>query len=239
MTEHKQSTWNIQDDELDVLLTEWAETELDVPEGFHEQVMLRLQTEAQITQEQKTQSPQKKGTLVSLSERFANKKAWVSTVAAAALVLCCLPILQDRQDNLVKIENNTSQVYELQKRTLDDDGTTETIITMNNALIDTQASPATNGIQQDIGNAYDAMDSMEKHAEPLSADKYRAESRTTMSPAEQLALAQDNLAELESHLAMLDDSAEAQALRESLLTQIDALKTEIETLEEEIEQRIE
>ena len=239
MTEHKQSTWNIQDDELDVLLTEWAETELDVPEGFHEQVMLRLQTEAQITQEQKTQAPQKKGTLVSLSERFANKKAWVSTVAAAALVLCCLPILQDSQDNLVKIENNTSQVYELQKRTIDDDGTREIIITMNNALIDTQASPATNGMQQDIGNAYDVMASMEKHAEPISADKYQAESRTTMSPAEQLALAQDNLAELESHLAMLDDSAEAQALRESLLTQIDALKTEIETLEEEIEQRIE
>ena len=32
-------------EELDSMLVQWADTELDVPEGFHESVMMRLRAE--------------------------------------------------------------------------------------------------------------------------------------------------------------------------------------------------
>ena len=49
-----------------------------------------------------------------------------------------------------------------------------------------------------------------------------------------LKAAQDNLAELEAHLSVLDDSAETQSQREALQSKIDELKAEIKALEEEI-----
>ena len=61
-----------------------------------------------------------------------------------------------------------------------------------------------------------------------------ANSRVEMTLEEQLKLAQDNLAELEAHLSMLDDNAETQSQREALQSKIDELKAEIKALEEEI-----
>ena len=229
MTEYKNNEPHISDVELDLLLTEWAEEEMDVPEGFHEALMTRLRTETETTQ-----APQKKGIIVSLSERFANKKAWVSAVAAAALVLCCLPVLQDRQDNLAGVENSAAQMYEMKSRTMDSDGIAEEPVMMNALLEDNADAPAA------TGTVNGAIDSMAKQAAPEQAvydasyEYANANSRAEMTLEEQLKLAQDNLAELEAHLSMLDDSAETQSQREALQSKIDELKAEIKALEEEI-----
>ena len=61
-----------------------------------------------------------------------------------------------------------------------------------------------------------------------------ASSRAEMTLEEQLALAQDNLAELEAHLSVLDDGTEAQSQRAELQSKIDELKAEIKALEEQI-----
>ena len=225
MTEYKNNEPHISDVELDLLLTEWAEEEMDVPEGFHEALMTRLRAETETSQ-----APQKKGIIVSLSERFANKKAWVSAVAAAALVLCCLPVLQDRQNNLAGVENSAAQIYEMKSRTMDSDGTAEEPVMMNALLEDNADAPAA------TGTVNGAIDSMTKHAVYDASYEYaNATSRAEMTLEEQLKLAQDNLAELEAHLSMLDDSAETQSQREALQSKIDELKAEIKALEEEIE----
>ncbi len=206
------------DAELDKMLAEWANEEIDVPEGFHDSVMNRLRAE---------QAPQKKGNVISLAERFANKKAWVSTIAAAALVLCCLPVLQDRQDNLAGVENSASQVYEMKSRTMNSDGTAGEPAVTNILLEDTQDIAATvNG----------AVDRVEKQAasEQVTYDYASAASPAALTLEEQLKLAQDNLAEMEAHLATLDDSAEAQVQREELQNKIDELNAEIKKLEEEL-----
>ena len=215
MTEYKNNEPHISDVELDLLLTEWAEEEMDVPEGFHEALMTRLRAETETSQ-----APQKKGIIVSLSERFANKKAWVSAAAAAALVLCCLPVLQERQENLAGV--------------MDSDGIAEEPVMMNALLEDKADAPAA------TGTVNGAIDSMAKQAAPEQAvydasyEYANATSRAEMTLEEQLKLAQDNLAELEAHLSMLDDSAETQSQREALQSKIDELKAEIKALEEEI-----
>jgi len=230
MTEYKNNEPHISDVELDLLLTEWAEEEMDVPEGFHEALMTRLRTETETTQ-----APQKKGIIVSLSERIANKKAWVSAAAAATLVLCCLPVLQDRQDNLAGVENSAAQMYEMKSRTMDSDGIAEEPVMMNALLEDNADASAV------TGTINGAIDGMAKQAAPAQAvydasyEYANATSRAEMTLEEQLKLAQDNLAELEAHLSMLDDSAETQSQREALQSKIDELKAEIKALEEEIE----
>ena len=95
MTTHEKYEPELTEEELDSMLAQWADTELDVPEGFHESVMMRLRAE-ESKQTQTVQALQQKGKIVSLAERFANKKVWISTIAAAALVVCCLPVWQDR-----------------------------------------------------------------------------------------------------------------------------------------------
>ena len=229
MTEYKNNEPHISDVELDLLLTEWAEEEMDVPEGFHEALMTRLRTETETSQ-----APQKKGIIVSLSERIANKKAWVSAVAAAALVLCCLPVLQDRQNNLAGVENSAAQMYEMKSRTMDSDGIAEEPVMMNALLEDNADASAV------TGTVNGAIDGMAKQAAPAQAvydasyEYANATSRAEMTLEEQLQLAQDNLAELEAHLSVLDDSAETQSQREALQSKIDELKAEIKALEEEI-----
>ena len=229
MTEYKNNEPHISDVELDLLLTEWAEEEMDVPEGFHEALMTRLRTETETSQ-----APQKKGIIVSLSERIANKKAWVSAVAAAALVLCCLPVLQERQDNLAGVENSAAQMYEMKSRTMDSDGIAEEPVMMNALLEDNADASAV------TGTVNGAIDGMAKQAAPAQAvydasyEYANATSRAEMTLEEQLQLAQDNLAELEAHLSVLDDSAETQSQREALQSKIDELKAEIKALEEEI-----
>lgn len=230
MTEYKNNEPHISDVELDLLLTEWAEEEMDVPEGFHEALMTRLRTETETTQ-----APQKKGIIVSLSERIANKKAWVSAAAAAALVLCCLPVLQDRQENLAGVENSAAQMYEMKSRTMDSDGTAEEPVMMNTLLEDNTDAPAATGT---VNGAIDSMAKQAASAQAVYDASYEyanATSRAEMTLEEQLALAQGNLAELEAHLSMLDDSAETQSQREALQSKIDELKAEIKALEEEIE----
>ena len=223
MTEYKNNESNISDAELDLLLAEWADAEVELPENFHENVMTRLRAE------QNRQTPQKNGRIVSLSEWFANKKTWVPAVAAAALVLCCLPILQERQENLAGIENSASQVYEMKSRTMDSDGTAEP--QLMRAVMDTQ---------QETTSADTVNGAVEKTALPASAaydvsyEYTSASSRAEMTLEEQLALAQDNLAELEAHLSVLDDSTEAQSQREALQSKVDELKAEIKALEEQI-----
>ena len=227
MTEYKNNESNIEsnisDAELDLLLAEWADAEVELPENFHENVMTRLRAE------QNRQTPQKNGRIVSLSEWFANKKTWVPAVAAAALVLCCLPILQERQENLAGVENSVSQVYDMKSRTMDSDGTAEP--QLMRAVMDTQ---------QETTSADTVNGAVEKTALPapaaydVSYDYTSASSRAEMTLEEQLALAQDNLAELEAHLSVLDDSIKAQSQRAELQSKIDELKAEIKALKEQI-----
>ena len=236
MTTHEKYEPELTEEELDSMLAQWADTELDVPEGFHESVMMRLRAE-ESKQTQTVQALQQKGKIVSLAERFANKKVWISTIAAAALVVCCLPVLQDRQDYLAGIENSDAQAYEMRSRIAEnDDEMSEEPVMMNTMLIDAQASPAANGTMNDAADINDAMGGTEKFANP-SQDSYNYtidESRESFTPEEQLKLLQDNLAEMEAHLALLNDSAVTQSQREELQNKIDELKTEIIALEEQI-----
>ena len=75
MTTHEEYTLELTDEELDSMLAKWADTEIDVPEGLHESVMMRLRAEEDRKPTQAAQAPQQKGKIVSLTERFANKKA--------------------------------------------------------------------------------------------------------------------------------------------------------------------
>jgi hypothetical protein len=233
MTTHEKYEPELTEEELDSMLAQWADTELDVPEGFHESVMMRLRAE-ESKQTQTVQALQQKGKIVSLAERFANKKVWISTIAAAALVVCCLPVLQDRQDYLAGIENSDAQAYEMRSRIVEnDDEMSEEPVMVNAMLVDAQASPAANGTMND---AADVNGAMEKFAIP-SQDSYSYtfdESRADLTVEETLKLAQDNLSELEAHLAALDDTAENDALREELQNKIEELKAEIIVLEEQI-----
>lgn len=233
MTTHEKYEPELTEEELDSMLAQWADTELDVPEGFHESVMMRLRAE-ESKQTQTVQALQQKGKIVSLAERFANKKVWISTIAAAALVVCCLPVLQDRQDYLAGIENSDAQAYEMRSRIVEnDDEMSEEPVMVNAMLVDAQASPAANGTMND---AADVNGAMEKFAIP-SQESYSYtfdESRADLTVEETLKLAQDNLSELEAHLAALDDTAENDALREELQNKIEELKAEIIVLEEQI-----
>ena len=233
MTTHEKYVPELTEEELDSMLAQWADTELDVPEGFHESVMMRLRAE-ESKQTQTVQALQQKGKIVSLAERFANKKVWISTIAAAALVVCCLPVLQERQDYLAGIENSDAQAYEMRSRIVEnDDEMSEEPVMVNAMLVDAQASPAANGTMND---AADVNGAMEKFAIP-SQDSYSYtfdESRADLTVEETLELAQDNLSELEAHLAALDDTAENDALREELQNKIEELKAEIIVLEEQI-----
>ena len=233
MTTHEKYEPELIEEELDSMLAQWADTELDVPEGFHESVMMRLRAE-ESKQTQTVQALQQKGKIVSLAERFANKKVWISTIAAAALVVCCLPVLQDRQDYLAGIENSDAQAYEMRSRIVEnDDEMSEEPVMVNAMLVDAQASPAANGTMND---AADVNGDMEKFAIP-SQDSYSYtfdESRADLTVEETLKLAQDNLSELEAHLAALDDTAENDALRDELQNKIEELKAEIIVLEEQI-----
>ena len=233
MTTHEKYVPELTEEELDSMLAQWADTELDVPEGFHESVMMRLRAE-ESKQTQTVQALQQKGKIVSLAERFANKKVWISTIAAAALVVCCLPVLQDRQDYLAGIENSDAQAYEMRSRIVEnDDEMSEEPVMVNAMLVDAQASPAANGTMND---AADVNGAMEKFAIP-SQDSYSYtfdESRADLTVEETLKLAQDNLSELEAQLAALDDTAENDALREELQNKIEELKAEIIVLEEQI-----
>lgn len=233
MTTHEKYVPELTEEELDSMLAQWADTELDVPEGFHESVMMRLRAE-ESKQTQTVQALQQKGKIVSLAERFANKKVWISTIAAAALVVCCLPVLQDRQDYLAGIENIDAQAYEMRSRIAEnDDEMSEEPVMVNAMLVDAQASPAANGTMND---AADVNGAMEKFAIP-SQDSYSYtfdESRADLTVEETLKLAQDNLSELEAQLAALDDTAENDALREELQNKIEELKAEIIVLEEQI-----
>ena len=233
MTTHEKYVPELTEEELDSMLAQWADTELDVPEGFHESVMMRLRAE-ESKQTQTVQALQQKGKIVSLAERFANKKVWISTIAAATLVVCCLPVLQDRQDYLAGIENSDAQAYEMRSRIVEnDDEMSEEPVMVNAMLVDAQASPAANGTMND---AADVNGAMEKFAIP-SQDSYSYtfdESRADLTVEETLKLAQDNLSELEAHLAALDDTAENDALREELQNKIEELKAEIIVLEEQI-----
>ena len=234
MTNHEEYNMELTDEELDSMLAKWADTEIDVPEGFHESVMMRLRAEEDRKPTQAAQVPQQKGKMVSLAERFANKKVWISTIAAAALVVCCLPVLQDRQDYLAGIENSDAQAYEMRSRIVEnDDEMSEEPVMVNAMLVDAQASPAANGT---LNDAADVSGAMEKFAIP-SQDSYSYtfdESRVDLTVEETLKLAQDNLSELEAHLAALDDTAENDALREELQNKIEELKAEIIVLEEQI-----
>ena len=233
MTTHEKYVPELTEEELDSMLAQWADTELDVPEGFHESVMMRLRAE-ESKQTQTVQALQQKGKIVSLAERFANKKVWISTIAAAALVVCCLPVLQDRQDYLAGIENSDAQAYEMRSRIVEnDDEMSEEPVMVNAMLVDAQASPAANGTMND---AADVNGAMEKFAIP-SQDSYSYtfdESRADLTVEETLKLAQDNLSELEAHLVALDDTAENDTLREELQNKIEELKAEIIVLEEQI-----
>ncbi|MBR0448321.1 MAG: hypothetical protein IIX24_01965 [Peptococcaceae bacterium] len=233
MTTHEKYVPELTEEELDSMLAQWADTELDVPEGFHESVMMRLRAE-ESKQTQTVQALQQKGKIVSLAERFANKKVWISTIVAAALVVCCLPVLQERQDYLAGIENSDVQAYEMRSRIVEnDDEMSEEPVMVNAMLVDAQASPAANGTMND---AADVNGAMEKFA-ILSQDSYSYtfdESRADLTVEETLKLAQDNLSELEAHLAALDDTAENDALREELQNKIEELKAEIIVLEEQI-----
>ncbi|MBQ2021103.1 MAG: hypothetical protein II211_01620 [Peptococcaceae bacterium] len=233
MTTHEKYVPELTEEELDSMLAQWADTELDVPEGFHESVMMRLRAE-ESKQTQTVQALQQKGKIVSLAERFANKKVWISTIAAAALVVCCLPVLQDRQDYLAGIENSDAQAYEMRSRIVEnDDEMSEEPVMVNAMLVDAQASPAANSTMND---AADVNGAMEKFAIP-SQDSYSYtfdESRADLTVEETLKLAKDNLSELEAHLAALDDTAENDALREELQNKIEELKAEIIVLEEQI-----
>ena len=233
MTTHEKYEPELTEEELDSMLAQWADTELDVPEGFHESVMMRLRAE-ESKQTQTVQALQQKGKIVSLAERFANKKVWISTIAAAALVVCCLPVLQERQDYLAGIENSDVQAYEMRSRIVEnDDEMSEEPVMVNAMLVDAQASPAANGT---LNDAADVSGAMEKFAIP-SQDSYSYtfdESRADLTVEETLKLAQDNLSELEAHLAALDDTAENDALREELQNKIEELKAEIIVLEEQI-----
>ena len=226
----QQNVWGMHDAELDLLLHEWADEELDVPEGFHESVMMRLHAEAESIKEQTVQAPQKEGVIVSLSERFANKKAWVSIIAAATLVLCCLPVLQDWQGDMPSAGNNAGQVYEMQKRSVESDGMAEHAVKMTSLDSDTQ------DIATFAGTANGTMDSTAKSAEPVQAshDIARIEDYAELTLEEQLTLAQDNLAELEKDLASLKDRVENDTLREELLKKISEVKAEIKALEAQI-----
>ncbi|MBQ5669004.1 MAG: CBS domain-containing protein, partial [Peptococcaceae bacterium] len=114
-----------------------------------------------------------------------------------------------------------------------DDEMSEEPVMVNAMLVDAQASPAANGTMND---AADVNGAMEKFA-ILSQDSYSYtfdESRADLTVEETLKLAQDNLSELEAHLAALDDTAENDALREELQNKIEELKAEIIVLEEQI-----
>jgi len=76
----------ISDAQLDELLAQWAAEEIAPPDGFHEALMARLQ---------KTASSQETNPPLAI-KKFPVKKRWMSVAAAAVLVLCCLPVVQNQ-----------------------------------------------------------------------------------------------------------------------------------------------
>lgn len=205
--EHKQ----MDDEALDALLAEWAKADTALPEGFHESVMTRLRAE-----QETINSQQKKGTLVSLSERFASKKTWVSATLAAALILCCLPVLQTQQSNVGNV-----QPYDVNSSRSTQTEASEQPMMMTAVLDDTQdnADSSVNG-------------PVIKSAPPdnVSYDYMAAESITELTPEERLTQAEEELTLLEAQLLELDDNTQ----RNEYLTKIEALKAEIETLKEQL-----
>ncbi len=211
----------IDDAELDFMLAEWAEAEVDLPEGFHDTVMTRLRTETA------AQRSAKKGVIISLAERFGNKKAWVSTIAAAALVLCCLPVLQNQHNVLFNVDNNASETYEMQSR--NNDSSVEDPVMMTSMLADTDsvAAPACN-----INGAVEKTATPVQSTYDTSYEYVNAESRAELTLEEQLTLLQDELTALESQLTALDEKDTAQ--RTALETEIYELQGQIKQLEQQI-----
>lgn len=219
MTEHRNYESEISDAELDLLLSEWAEAEVAVPEGFHETVMTRLRAEQSLQTEK-----QKKSKVVLLAEQFTQKKTWVSAAMAAALILCCLPVLQSHQMSVGGMEHSKSQVYDTNNPTEQHSAAAAPML-MTTMLADTQDTDESN-----INGA------ITKSTAPEQDGYYYAteESRTALTPEERLTQAQDELALLEAQLAALDDDAASDARRKEMMAQMEALKTEIELLQEEL-----
>ena len=126
----------VSDTELDTMLAQWAEADADlldveVPEGLHQAVMTRLrQVQREISPVQSPTEPQKKGTIISLAERFAHKKAWMGTAVAAAVVLCCVTILQSQQDAGLNMADAEPQFMVASKMQVDSPAVNASIFSM-------------------------------------------------------------------------------------------------------------
>ena len=208
----------VEDAELDALLAQWAEAEVELPDGFHESLMQRLQAEPSVAQP-------KKGKLIALSERFANKKVWVSTVAAAALVLCCIPVVQQYQENVANL-GGTAQVYELQKsRSVEAD---DTLYDSVNGTVDTVNGPAV---------TFSASASKEALPNDASTKVEYTVQYDSIDVAEQLTLLQDELVALETQLATIDKNEASQAQRTALEQEIARVRETINDLELQLEEK--
>lgn len=220
----------IDDAELDRMFEQWAETDVEVPEDFHQQVMTKLRAEQQAV-------PQKK---VLCLERFRNKKAWVSAIAAAALVVCCLPVLQSQQNHLAGVSDNVAQTYEMQKsRTAESDAAANQNVMMASLTDGTDSIAAANysGDSAEKSTAA-ATPSYHDTVDYAIGEQAVAYDGATLTLEEQLAQANETIAELETQLQALDDATVYDTERETLETEIAELREKIKQLELQIENEL-
>ena len=78
----KQKKNRLSDEELNRVLTEWAEGEVPVPDEFHPQLMAKLHAQA---------SEQEKEKVLPF---FVRNKKWMSVAAAAVFAVICIPVVQ-------------------------------------------------------------------------------------------------------------------------------------------------
>ncbi len=231
---------NITDAELDTMLAQWAEADaealdVEVPEAFHQAVMakLRAMEEAPAAEPQ----TQKKGILISLAERFAGKKAWMGTAVAAALIICCLPILHHQQSadlNVADVQSPSNLRMMQQEVEADQAQTDAAPQLMMASLMDEDTAAAANDINDvnEAGGAAGTEDAMAKSSAQESANIVY----DGITPEAQLTQLQTQLENLQNQLAALPDTADYEAQRTQLQAELEQLQDEITRLEVQIEE---
>lgn len=97
------------EEKLDDMLVRWANEEIELPEGFHDDFMKKLRAE------QIKEQPKKKQPVICYMMRY---KRWLSVAAAAVILLGCMPILQHfakndfTQDNYVALPQQSDEQEE-------------------------------------------------------------------------------------------------------------------------------
>lgn len=193
----------ITDIELEQMLACWVTEDINVPDDLHFNVMQQLRTEQQTSFQQHGK--------VSFLHCFVHKKTWVSVIAAATLMICCLPILQDRQEDWKATEIHSVEPYVAsQSRMIENRAVKETIIDEEN-LMETALFEEDNFVTSD-----DLHDGVGENT-VLTSDK-------ELSLEEQIADVETELEELEVQLMNMKDEVQQTILEERILVLQEALK---------------